>query len=95
MAFFQSYVGLYKSALMVDNPLGNGLLCLLELPDAMQSEWNNKTGYIAKVQGGCIILNSQAIVLLKPNTIELYSNGLDALHGRNSLSVVDIPATSE
>ncbi len=83
LAVFQEYIGLYKNLDAVNDPLGNGLLALIEIPDYLKPYWrlNDQTyGYVTHMQGGCLFLTSGAIVLVKPNKLQLFETANNALH---------------
>lgn len=90
LSISRSLVRFARDRAALDDPLGNGVRGVIEVPAALAPRWEPGAGYIAEQQGGAILLNGGAALLVKPFSIELYSTGLDALHGRDCRGRIDI-----
>lgn len=74
----------------LDDPLGNGVRGVLEIPPALAPHWVDGAGYVREQSGGAILLNGTATVLVKPQAIELYASPADALHARACLGSISL-----
>jgi hypothetical protein len=77
-----SALALYKNEAAIGDPLGNGLISLTDLPD--DAPLIHDQGHFMREQrAGYIGLQDERVLLITPIAIQLFDNGLDALHNRN------------
>ncbi|MFG1497917.1 hypothetical protein ABMA57_14900 [Saccharospirillum sp. HFRX-1] len=79
----QGALALYKDAASPDDPLGNGLLALVELDEAHQLAPAGER-FVTEHRAGYIGLADGQALLVTPAAIVLYANRDDALRNQNA-----------
>ena len=79
----QRALALYKDAASPDDPLGNGLLALVELDEAHQLAPAGER-FVTEHRAGYIGLADGQALLVTPAAIVLYANRDDALRNQNA-----------
>ncbi len=94
LAVSRSLVRFARDLAALDDPLGNGMRGVLEIPPALAPQWVAGSGYVLEQAGGAILLAGGSVLLIKPFTIELYATPADALHARDCAGRLEIQAAS-
>ncbi len=79
----ESALALYRSAESLEDPLGNGLVAMEDIPTA--SRLLQKEGFVKEYQAGYIGLHDDKVILITPNDIQLFSSKFDALRNQNEI----------
>lgn len=90
LAVSAALVRLARDRAALDDPLGNGVRAVLEIPPALAPQWMPGSGYVREQAGGAVLLHGGATLLLKPFAIELYATAPDALHARDCRGRIDL-----
>lgn len=90
LAVTQRLVRFARDRAALDDPLGNGVRGVLEIPPALAPQWIADSGYVAGQGGGAILLHGGSTLLIKPFAIELYATPADALHARDCHGRIDL-----
>lgn len=77
-------IGVYKHKAACDDPLGNGLISLVEIPQDHVLKPSGEQ-FVKSVAAGCVQLLDGKILLVLPAEVRLYASPDDALRGRNGL----------
>lgn len=72
-------VGLYRDAVAVDDPLGNGAIGYEPIPSVLQASWDPDLGFVTDQRAGYVGLSSGAVLFIRPDGIALYDDGMSAL----------------
>ncbi len=80
-----SALAVYKDASRINDPLGNGLLGIQDIPDGML--WPNTPGtsLVTEYRSGYVGLIHQAVLLITPFHVSLFCTADDALTGQNPI----------
>ncbi len=73
----------YKSVEAISDPLGNGLVELVELTSALQCGEN---GFVTEYHAGFVGLTNDRVLLITPNDIQLFTDKNDALRNQNEIA---------
>lgn len=90
LAVSGSLVRFARDRAALDDPFGNGVRGVLEIPGPLAPVWTPGSGYVREQAGGAILLHGGAALLVKPYSIELYASPLDALHARDCRGAIDL-----
>lgn len=90
IAVSRALVRFARDRAALDDPLGNGVRGVLDIPPALAPQWEEGSGYLQDQGGGAILLNGGTTILVKPYAIELYATPADALHARNCVGRIDL-----
>lgn len=88
LAISAALVRFARDRAALDDPLGNGVRGVLEIPPRSAPAWVQGSGYVREQSGGAILLHGGATLLVKPQSIELYASPADALHARGCLGAI-------
>ena len=78
-------LAVYRHPDCFNDPLGNGLVRTVDLPDDAVLQVDNGK-LVAKIQSGCVDLHDGKILLILPNEIRLYPDRESALRNCNVLA---------
>lgn len=78
------FMALYKDAQAINDPLGNGLKAMVDIPQEAQLSPSD-SGFVQEFSAGFVGLSGEKAILITPNDIQLFPNKLDALHNRNEI----------
>ncbi len=97
LAVTHALIRFARDCAALDDPLGNGVRGVLDIPPALAPQWIDGSGYVAGHGGGAILLHGGSTLLIKPFAIELYATPADALHARDCHGCIDLqnPAQSQ
>ncbi len=79
----ESVMAFYKSAAAIDDPLGNGLLDMVDLPEALSA---NEQGFVVSYRAGFVGLADDKALLITPNDIQLFPNKECALRNQQEIA---------
>ncbi|NVK37994.1 MAG: hypothetical protein HWE18_08725 [Gammaproteobacteria bacterium] len=78
------FMALYKDAKSINDPLGNGLKAMVDIPSSKTLSASD-VGFVQEFSAGFVGLADDKAILITPNDIQLFPNKLDALHNRNEI----------
>lgn len=73
----------YKSIEAISDPLGNGLVELVELSSPVHPSEN---GFVLEYRAGFVGLTDDFVLLITPNDIQLFADKNDALRNQNEIA---------
>lgn len=82
----RSFMALYKSQEAINDPLGNGLKAMVDLPESHQLSLHEQNGFVTEFSAGFVGLQGDKAILITPNDIQLFPSKLDALHNQNEIA---------
>ncbi len=88
VALSSKAIGIYRDRDAVLDPLGNGLINLVDMPKEYCFQ-EDDAPWIQAHQAGFVKLHKELSLLILPNDIRLYRNNDDAL--RNTNPIISIP----
>ncbi len=88
-----SAIGIYRDRTSVLDPLGNGLINLVEIPQAYCFQ-EAEAPWVQEHRAGFVRLHNGMSLLILPNDIRLYRNNNDALHNTNPIITIGFEAES-
>lgn len=91
LAISMTLVRYARDRAALDNPFGNGVRGVLEVPAGMAPRWEEGSGFLKEQSGGAVLLHGGTTLLIKPHAIELYALPLDALHARHCHGRIELP----
>ncbi len=94
VALSSSAIGIYRDRTSVLDPLGNGLVNLVEIPQAYCFQ-ESAAPWIQEHRAGFVKLHKGMSLLILPNDIRLYRNNDDALHNTNPIITIGFETESE
>lgn len=84
LVIHQTFMALYKNADSMNDPLGNGLKVMVDIPQN-QTLKPTEHGFVKEFSAGFVGLVDDKAILITPNDIQLFPNKLEALHNRNEI----------
>lgn len=83
LAISQGALAYYKSLDSVSDPLGNGLVDMVELTEPL---FATDQGFVEAFRAGFVGLHQERVILITPNDIQLFENKDDALRNQNEIA---------
>jgi hypothetical protein len=80
----QHSLALYQHASYIEDPLGNGLLAICEIPTALSLPLTGES-WLKQYRAGFIGLHTGQTLLITPLAIQLFACANDALHNRDEI----------
>jgi hypothetical protein len=80
----------YKSADSIEDPLGNGLIAMAELPHT-QHFTPAHSPWILQFKAGFVGLVNDRVLLITPVAVQLFASKMDALRNQNEIARLDLP----
>ena len=84
LVIHQSFMALYKDVQSINDPLGNGLKVMVDIPQEHTLQ-RTEDGFVQEFSAGFVGLADEKAILITPNDIQLFVHKLDALHNRNEI----------
>jgi hypothetical protein len=79
-----TFMALYKNIESINDPLGNGLKAMVDIPAEHVLEFSQQ-GFVEEFSAGFVGLVGEKAILITPNDIQLFPHKMDALHNRNEI----------